>query len=203
MRLAELSFMHDPRRTWSFLGAIGAISLVACAAQVPAQTADSAKPVETSQHAEETAGFREPDLEAAVVSSLQTPPPAVVPEPSPATKPCLADVHVTLGGIILSYAARGSSSRAVHTAVRRMAALHNQRNAESGETRAASGTVRSLALVEDVRGGSRVTLIADDAIDTADLYSHLAADAPDLMPAVSLEQSFCAPPRANSTATIR
>ena len=191
----------DDSRTLPLIAAMALGMMLAACGVTSAPRVESAP--RAAPETTERPGHPEQALQQSLEQSLEAAALAVAERATTEEKPCVVDVHVTQGGVVVSYAARGSSDNAAHRAVRHMAALHNRHQAESGRAELVPGSVRSLALVEDVSGGSRVTLIADDALDLADLYSHLAADAPDLMPSGSLERSFCQPPTPNSTATMR
>jgi hypothetical protein len=119
----------------------------------------------------------------------------------PARRACLSDVHVTSGGIVLTYAGTGPET-AIDDEVRRMANVHNRRHAEHTPLESV-GVVHSIALVENVSRGSRIVLIADDAIDMADLYSHLESDARALIPTGSLQQGWCESSPGSPAATIK
>lgn len=114
---------------------------------------------------------------------------------------CVANIHLTSGGLVLTYLGAGPE-RSLDDAVRRMAATHNFRHSTaSAAQRNNPASVRSIALVENAGHGSRIVLVADDALDTADLYAHLEHDAPDLIPTGSLERGSCRQALDNSAAT--
>lgn len=182
---------------WRFQSAVVALlgtGLVGCAAAQPrtaslresrqAEIAAAAANVEAELSRELSPAVRAAELDE--------------PPPPPPERPCLAEVYVTTGGIILDYSGT-SSEEALDAGVRQMAALHNHRFADASAKGVASpATVRSVALVEDQGHGSRIVLLADDALDAADLYSHLETDAPDLIPTGSLEQGSCSAARSGT-----
>lgn len=195
--------MADPR-TLPLVAAMGiGVLLAGCGSQASgrANAPSTARPATETQPARalEHDVAESPDAAPAVQRGAVS---AKSERRAPEAKPCLVDVDVTAGGVVLSYAAPGAPESAGWRAVRRMVAQHNRDQTEARSDLPVSGAVRSLAMVEDVRGGSRVTLVADDALDLAELYSHLAADAPALFPAGSLEGSLCEPPPRDSTARL-
>jgi hypothetical protein len=179
--------------------AAAALLIVGCSASAAPQQPGPRTPIAQSSQMEEAASA---SIETRLQDSLmEAPAPLAMPVPR-GGRPCLTDIHVTLGGIVLTYGAQGKSDQSVRDAVRHMARAHNRRFTEMPALPSAA-TVPSTALVEHTGSGSRVTLVANDGLDMADLYEHLASDAPDLLPSGSIEQSFCTAAAGNTAASVR